>query len=850
MTLYSNNINTSLYKYFEPIYITDNSGQDRTVIPVNLSLNAYNFNFDLSRPDGLDFRIAERSNGTGVFLMWVAYWSDDNSGATIWFKLPSLLANETKEVWVFWGNEADSGISNIDSMVDNDPVFLFAEGFDTNVLNTSRWPSTGGSYVLDSSSVIIGVDSWIQSTSFIISRPGKFILEEGVESNGSPTSTTSYAHRYQFLGGENEFEIRYFWNGGTDRQHNFVDGGAVVTYNGINKGLIDGYNQLYVAYFEDTDYIYQGMQNRGGEASPVYSEDLATEYSHATAQSSNPGHPTAWLPGRAVDGDVNTRWIGGPTNPCWWGYFFDFAQPITKIILQMNSSPLPSLQVEASNDPATVWDSKIWTDIIYDAGQPATGTYEWVMDFDNTIPYLYWRIQFFTPSPYLPEIEMYSILYYAGEFDYEDSWERDVHRNTEVDHVRIYGADTSSSKGVAIDWVIARLFDPANEPFVNTGSLYTQYEYVAHQPIDTTEYGPDITSVDFYHSSSMGGDPYRMSDNVSTGLGNSFISDEVTQGSMFIDFGRLSERSNSANYIHYSNSFVEFYNAAKLSDLDDDVYGADYWQATESSDVWASILFPERITIRAISVRAVSGNLNGMIKNYNIYGSNKDPRFNGWDEKVLLYSGQFLKSADEQVIYMSNTSSWFYYILEVVDSYGSNVALQEWSFYLRTPETTKKVISQFRFKPVVDTINEYYFPKQIKLEASNDLISWTTLINTNDTATPFTDFNWGRWQRFSFDNFNGYYTYKLTCYSNWRAAIDGFKMAEWEMVERIEESNSYRILGGSTNDFNSVWTAPGTNFNSGYFYTVNDVLNTIRVDELIESTTVSGSVSDINAKGS
>lgn len=700
MALYSNSIHPEFYKYSQPLYVSEISGTDRNLVAIKLNLNSSNFNFDLLREDGLDFRLAEKSNGSGVLLMWIAYWEYSSNKATVWFKLPYLEANDTKELWAFWGFAGDSGISDLSTLVDSDPIFLLADDFVDVSLDSSNWSGSSGSFIISDSVLILGTDAYVTSNIVLTTR--SFIVEEGIIGTGNPTSTTYYAYRTNFITGDNTFQIQYFWNDSVDRKHNFVSGGSVITYDGVDKGLeIGSYSHNYVAYYEETDTIYQSMVNR------------------------------------------------------------------------------------------------------------------------NTLS------------------------------DYEDSWERKVHRNTTPTQIRIYGPDDASSAGTTIDWVIAREYDPTSEPEIDLSNLYVEYEDVAHQVIDTAEYLSDVTDIAYYHYSSMGGDPYRMSDNVSTGISNSFISDDgITEGYILIDFGRSAQRENTDELLHLTNSAYGFYNAAKLSDLNVDEHDRTYWQATRSSGAWAAIRFSERITISSISVKAVTGQLTKMIKNYNIYGSNSDPRFNGWQKKVLLRTGQFSNIEDEQVVYLTNTSSYLYYILEAIDSYGDNIALQEWSFYRRSYTAGRKVISQLRLKPIVDGINEYYFPKQIKLEGSNDSINWTTLINTINTPTPFTDYIYGRWSRYSFTNDLGYYAYKLTCYNNWSPATDQIKISEWEMVERAEESDSYRILVGSNNNINSIWTASGTGYNSGYIYITNDYINTIFNNELIEYSTISGSISDINVIGS
>ncbi len=117
MSDYSYDINFELYKYSQPIYITEPTGERQTYVPLKLSLNSANFNFDLARTDGHDFRLSERSNGSGILKMWVAYWDYSSKKATLWFNLPELLPSETRIMYAFWGLEYDSGISDLEGMV-------------------------------------------------------------------------------------------------------------------------------------------------------------------------------------------------------------------------------------------------------------------------------------------------------------------------------------------------------------------------------------------------------------------------------------------------------------------------------------------------------------------------------------------------------------------------------------------------------------------------------------------------------------------------------------------------------------------------------------------------------------
>lgn len=705
---YSDNIDTTLYKYRRTLIVT-NSSEDKTFAPLKLSLNSSNFNFDLARSDGLDFRLAEKSNGTGVLHMWVAYWNSTKKVATLWFKLPEILAGKVKTLYAFWGYASDSGVSDLGYLLGESvgggststPVFIFGDDFNEPTLNSTKWPSTNGSWSIADSCINLGEDAWIQTLTGAISTtpPVNWIVEEGVVGIGSPTSTTVGAHRIRFYGGENVLGINYFWDGSTDRSHDFVYAGTYSTYNGTNKGLeIGSYSNNYIGYYEPTDRVYQGMSNR---------------YTYS---------------------------------------------------------------------------------------------------------------------------------------DYDDSWERKVHRNTELDRVRIYGEDTSAANGVKIDWIIIRAFNPNTELIIDYSDLWVQHEYVGHQAIDYIEYGSDITSVDYHHLSDMGGDPYRLSDNITNSISNIFISsDGVSSGSITIDFGRGADSVTNKSYIHFDSSRVEYYNASKLSDLDGDVHSRDYWQATTTSG-WAAIQFPTTKNICCLSLKAVSGSTTKMAKNFKFYGSQSDPRFIGWNDKVLLYEGTALQTTQEQTFYFSTGATYYkYYILDVLDTYGGNIAIQEWGMYEQTGHLSKKVVSQLRLYPVTFADNEYYFPKNIIFYGSNDGFNWDTLISGTETPTPFTDYVYGRWSRYSFENNESYYLYKLSCSNNWNAGEDKIKIAEWEMVERLDEVNSFRILEG-TNNINNIWADPIASIDTGNLYVTNTFLNVVADEKLISYTTLSGSVDDFNVR--
>ena len=78
-----------------------------------------------------------------------------------------------------------------------------------------------------------------------------------------------------------------------------------------------------------------------------------------------------------------------------------------------------------------------------------------------------------------------------------------------------------------------------------------------------------------------------------------------------------------------------------------------------------------------------------------------------------------------------------------------------------------------------------------------------------ETYTPFYEvLPYGYWQRYSFINENGYWSFRLLCRGNWGADDNKIVIAEWSLHERAEEEYTYRILGGSTNKIQQIWATP------------------------------------------
>ncbi len=116
MADYATNINTNNYIYRKPLVVSETSGQDRRNVLLRIELDGVDFNFYLAKTDGKDFRLCERSNGSGCLNMFIARWDYTNKRAYLYFKLPFLGANEDRTLYAFWGNKFDNGISDLSSL--------------------------------------------------------------------------------------------------------------------------------------------------------------------------------------------------------------------------------------------------------------------------------------------------------------------------------------------------------------------------------------------------------------------------------------------------------------------------------------------------------------------------------------------------------------------------------------------------------------------------------------------------------------------------------------------------------------------------------------------------------------
>ena len=127
-------IDSMTFKYRRAITITEQSGNDLTDFQVLIELNSTNFNFEHAQTNGEDIRFTD-ANGN-LLSYWIEEWDSVNKKAKVWVKVPSIPANSSVEIYMYYGNPSASSASN------GDATFEFFDDFEDY---TEKWQEGGDS---------------------------------------------------------------------------------------------------------------------------------------------------------------------------------------------------------------------------------------------------------------------------------------------------------------------------------------------------------------------------------------------------------------------------------------------------------------------------------------------------------------------------------------------------------------------------------------------------------------------------------------------------------------------------------------------------------------------------------
>ena len=122
----------SAWQYRVPVIIT-NSGGALTDYQVLITMNtAALIAGGKMRSDCGDIRVTDSDECTALSY-WIEPQTINTTATNIWVKVPTIPANSTKTIYIYYGNASASSLSN------GDNTFMFFDDFDDGVVNTSKW---------------------------------------------------------------------------------------------------------------------------------------------------------------------------------------------------------------------------------------------------------------------------------------------------------------------------------------------------------------------------------------------------------------------------------------------------------------------------------------------------------------------------------------------------------------------------------------------------------------------------------------------------------------------------------------------------------------------------------------
>jgi len=103
-------IDSMTFKYRRKITITEQSGNDLTDYQVLIELNSTNFDFSHAQTNGEDIRFTDAAGN--LLEYWIEEWDAVNESAKVWVKVPSIPANSSVEIFIYYGNSEISDASD------------------------------------------------------------------------------------------------------------------------------------------------------------------------------------------------------------------------------------------------------------------------------------------------------------------------------------------------------------------------------------------------------------------------------------------------------------------------------------------------------------------------------------------------------------------------------------------------------------------------------------------------------------------------------------------------------------------------------------------------------------------
>ena len=135
------------WSYRKAITVTEQSGNDLENFKFKISLDSSNFDFSKANSDGSDIRFT-KDDGISLLSHWIEKWDSSNQEATIWIRIPSISANSSITIYMYYGNSSASDESSLyDTFSESDDfegssnIFTLTSGaiFDSTYANRGSY---------------------------------------------------------------------------------------------------------------------------------------------------------------------------------------------------------------------------------------------------------------------------------------------------------------------------------------------------------------------------------------------------------------------------------------------------------------------------------------------------------------------------------------------------------------------------------------------------------------------------------------------------------------------------------------------------------------------------------------
>jgi len=302
---------SAAFKYKRKITISEQSGDDLTDYQVLIELNSINFDFEHAQTNGEDVRFTD-ANGN-LLPYWIEEWDSVNEKAKVWVKVPSIPANGTVEIWMYYGN---SQLANESKGVNTFPEFWDGSFFEIYAPNASE-PKISGNYLAENMEydpdtgkywIVFtnrATDPWSIGLAYADSPDGPWTIDDSFSiSSGDPTNDYDAPCLKKFG------DYWYIYYEGTAEKKIYYRKSASVNGEYGSEVEVLAPSESYDAYRTGEPYIFYNPKDNLYYLFYMAMPDSTKEWT-CYATSSSPEGPFTKHTGNPVIGDPADNWNRG-----------------------------------------------------------------------------------------------------------------------------------------------------------------------------------------------------------------------------------------------------------------------------------------------------------------------------------------------------------------------------------------------------------------------------------------------------------------------------------------------------------------------------------------------------------